>query len=197
MTHVFELVTEFHKIFGHSIGTEPTVDVPESALRIKMINSEFIELFDAAFLGDKVEMADGLGDIAYLVEGSALVWGLGPVELVKYGSEVGVGNLSLYLHHTFLLLIEAVNTQDVEYVRVLLSVIKSVCYSMADKLGYDLDEVIAAIHKSNLTKLGEDGKPIYILEGDEAGKVAKGPNYVTPTADITEILSRSLSDARA
>ena len=45
-------------------------------------------------------------------------------------------------------------------------------FGLADKLSAMFDEV----HKSNMSKLGEDGKPIY----REDGKVMKGPNYKKP-----------------
>jgi predicted HAD superfamily Cof-like phosphohydrolase len=45
-------------------------------------------------------------------------------------------------------------------------------FGVADKLPAMFDEV----HKSNMSKLGEDGKPIY----REDGKVMKGPNYKKP-----------------
>lgn len=45
-------------------------------------------------------------------------------------------------------------------------------YGIADKLTLFFDEV----HRSNMSKLGEDGKPIY----REDGKVLKGPNYKKP-----------------
>lgn len=51
-----------------------------------------------------------------------------------------------------------------------------VIYGMALEMGYDLRDVVAEIHASNLTKLGEDGQPIK----REDGKVLKGPNYVPP-----------------
>lgn len=51
-----------------------------------------------------------------------------------------------------------------------------VCYGMALEMGYDLRSVIEEIHASNLTKLGDDGKPLI----REDGKVLKGPNYVKP-----------------
>lgn len=54
-----------------------------------------------------------------------------------------------------------------------------VCYGFALELGYDLRDVIAEIHAANLTKLGEDGKPI--LRDD--GKVLKGPNYHAPNIE--------------
>ena len=51
-----------------------------------------------------------------------------------------------------------------------------VCYQYAENLGWDLDEALYRVHQSNMSKLGEDGKPIYRKDG----KVLKGPNYQPP-----------------
>ena len=51
-----------------------------------------------------------------------------------------------------------------------------VCYQYAENLGWDLDEALYRVHQSNMSKLGEDGNPIY----REDGKVLKGPNYQPP-----------------
>lgn len=51
-----------------------------------------------------------------------------------------------------------------------------VCYGFALELGYDLRDVIREIHAANLTKLGDDGKPIMRADG----KVLKGPSYHAP-----------------
>lgn len=51
-----------------------------------------------------------------------------------------------------------------------------IAYGTALEYGIDLDAVIAEIHRSNMTKLGENGLPIYRPDG----KVAKGPNYDPP-----------------
>ena len=45
--------------------------------------------------------------------------------------------------------------------------------------GLPLEPVLAETHKSNMSKLGEDGKPIYRADG----KVLKGPNYKEPNLD--------------
>lgn len=50
---------------------------------------------------------------------------------------------------------------------------------------YKIEEVFDEIQRSNMSKLGEDGKPIYRKDG----KVLKGPNYFKP--DIKKILKRS------
>ena len=54
-----------------------------------------------------------------------------------------------------------------------------VCYQYAVNMGWDLDEALNRVHESNMSKLDEDGKPIY----REDGKVLKGPNYKTPNLD--------------
>jgi len=50
---------------------------------------------------------------------------------------------------------------------------------------HKIEEVFDEIHRSNMSKLGEDGKPIY----REDGKVLKGPNYFRP--DIKKIIGDS------
>ena len=56
-----------------------------------------------------------------------------------------------------------------------------VCYQYAANMGWDLDEAMFRVHQSNMSKLDEEGKPIY----REDGKVLKGPNYKPPNlADL-------------
>ena len=54
-----------------------------------------------------------------------------------------------------------------------------VCYQYAENMGWDLDEAMYRVHESNMSKLGEDGKPIYRKDG----KVLKGPNYEPPNLE--------------
>jgi len=57
-----------------------------------------------------------------------------------------------------------------------------VCYQYAENMGWFLDEALDRVHKSNMSKLDEDGNPIY----REDGKVLKGPNYQPPT--LTDLI---------
>ena len=57
-----------------------------------------------------------------------------------------------------------------------LSDILYVVYGMAHAFGIDIDKCFEEVHRSNMSKLGEDGKPIY----NEKGKVMKGPKYFEP-----------------
>jgi len=60
-----------------------------------------------------------------------------------------------------------------------------VVYGMALETGIDLAAVLAEVQRSNMSKLGADGKPIY----REDGKVLKGPGYFPP--DIVGVLGIS------
>ena len=57
-----------------------------------------------------------------------------------------------------------------------------VCYQYAENMGWFLDEALNRVHESNMSKLDEDGKPIY----REDGKVLKGPNYKPP--DLSDLI---------
>ena len=56
-----------------------------------------------------------------------------------------------------------------------------VCYQYAENMGWFLDEALHRVHESNMSKLDEDGKPIY----RDDGKVLKGPNYKPP--DLSDL----------
>ena len=51
-----------------------------------------------------------------------------------------------------------------------------VTYGAGHAFGIDLDKCFTEVQQSNLSKLGDDGEPIY----NEHGKVMKGPNYFKP-----------------
>lgn len=65
---------------------------------------------------------------------------------------------------------------DVVAVADALGDLEYVVNGMALSMGINLPAVVSEIHRSNMTKLGEDGKPIY----REDGKVLKGPGYEEP-----------------
>ena len=52
-----------------------------------------------------------------------------------------------------------------------------VCYQYAANMDWDLDEAMDRVHKSNMSKLDDNGQPIF----REDGKVLKSPNYQPPT----------------
>ena len=60
-----------------------------------------------------------------------------------------------------------------------------VCYQFAAAFNFDLDTAMQRVYESNMSKLDEDGKPIYRADG----KVLKGPNYAP--ADLTHCFPKS------
>ena len=73
-------------------------------------------------------------------------------------------------------LTDAMNNKDLLEVADALTDILYVTYGAGHAFGIDLDKCFDEVQNSNMSKLGEDGKPIY----DESGKVMKGPNYFKP-----------------
>ena len=128
MKSKIDAVAMFHRSFGLGISETPKADLGEekNTLRFNLMDEENREYFEAAQKDDRVEVADALGDMLYILCGTILEHGM---------------------HHI-------------------------------------IEEVFDEIQKSNMSKLGEDGRPIY----REDGKVLKGPFYFKP--DIKGILDR-------
>ena len=71
---------------------------------------------------------------------------------------------------------DAIDKKDIKEVADALTDILYVTYGAGHAFGIDLDKCFKEVQNSNMSKLGEDGKPIY----DEKGKVMKGPKYFKP-----------------
>ena len=71
---------------------------------------------------------------------------------------------------------EAVLKKDLKEVADALTDILYVTYGAGHAFGINLDKCFEEVQKSNMSKLGNDGKPIY----NEHGKVMKGPKYFKP-----------------
>lgn len=119
----FEMVREFHEVFGTVDPTNPVVPSQDIIdLRLKLINEEHKEVAEAIASGNLMDIAKELSDLLYVVYGTGLAFGI------------------------------------------------------------PLDRAFQEVHRSNMSKLGSDGKPIY----REDGKVLKGPNYTE--ADLSFIM---------
>ena len=73
-------------------------------------------------------------------------------------------------------LTEAMQDENLLEVADALTDILYVTYGAGHAFGINLDKCFEEVQNSNMSKLGEDGKPIY----NEVGKVMKGPNYFKP-----------------
>ena len=77
---------------------------------------------------------------------------------------------------------EAIKNNDLKEVVDALTDILYVTYGAGHAFGINLDKCFNEVQRSNMSKLGEDGKPIY----NDAGKVMKGPKYFKP--DLSKFL---------
>ena len=73
-------------------------------------------------------------------------------------------------------LTEAMKNNDLLEVADALTDILYVTYGAGHAFGIDLDKCFEEVQNSNMSKLDENGKPIY----NDSGKVMKGPNYFKP-----------------
>tara|TARA_B100001057_G_C22737065_1_gene906233 strand:+ start:157 stop:528 length:372 start_codon:yes stop_codon:yes gene_type:complete len=71
---------------------------------------------------------------------------------------------------------EAINKKDLQETIDALTDILYVTYGAGHAFGVNLDKCFEEVQNSNMSKLGDDGKPIF----NENGKVMKGPNYFKP-----------------
>lgn len=77
---------------------------------------------------------------------------------------------------------EAIKNNDIVEVADALTDILYVTYGAGHSFGVNLDKCFDEVQRSNMSKLGEDGNPIY----NNSGKVMKGPNYSPP--DLKKII---------
>ena len=77
----------------------------------------------------------------------------------------------------------AIRDNDIKEVADALTDILYVTYGAGHAFGVNLDKCFNEVQNSNMSKLGEDGKPIY----NESGKVMKGPKYFKP--DLEKLIN--------
>ena len=77
---------------------------------------------------------------------------------------------------------EAIKNNDIVEVADALTDILYVTYGAGHSFGVNLDKCFDEVQRSNMSKLGEDGNPIY----NDSGKVMKGPSYSPP--DLKKII---------
>lgn len=159
-----EMVRQFHIAMGLSVNCSCANLEAELKLREKVMDEEVGEL--------EVEVGNfmaGNGDIV------ALAKELADVEYVLLGTFISLGDVVAIYH--------------IEDTDILSEIRKMLVWALCDtarvigrELIGDFDRIFAEVHRSNMSKLGEDGKPIY----REDGKVLKGPNY--SPADLSFLL---------
>ena len=81
-------------------------------------------------------------------------------------------------------LTKAIKEKDILEIADALTDILYVTYGAGHAFGINLDKCFEEVQKSNMSKLGKDGKPIY----NQHGKVMKGPDYFKP--DLSKFLTK-------
>lgn len=148
---------EFHRTFGHPVRTEPqTISRAEAILALRLIEEEFIELTDALFPG----AYDGwITELRADGEGRHLTEDRFHKELARWVAD------GAYSYEPDLIKVaDAVGDLDV---------VNNGC---GIRHGLDMQAISREVFRSNMSKLGDDGKPIY----DEGRKIVKGPNFTEP-----------------
>lgn len=154
----FEQVKEFHNKFGHAV--EEFTSSPDA---------DTINLRLSLILEEVTELIEAFGNSDSKNIAHAL-------SMINAGHDI-IKNLDEEDYET-----------DIVEVADALGDIKYVVDGAALVCGIPLDKVSAEIHRSNMSKLGADGKVVY----DNRGKVQKGPNYFKPNI-ISQLNIRAVS----
>jgi len=155
-----KLVKEFMEVFGQLPNTLSESETYN--LRVALIQEEAAELLDAV---TDVEELDALVDLAYVVYGTYLHMGIPEVdpEHLYYDKEITAQEI-----------FDAAMNIDAETFDFDLDEILGLVTTYAQK--YDFEGAFREVHRSNMSKLGTDGKPVKRSDG----KILKGPLYSPP-----------------
>jgi predicted HAD superfamily Cof-like phosphohydrolase len=177
MSTNFEKVKEFMTLMEQTVLTEPIV-VEEKVcdLRINLIEEEVEETISA------IKLFNTARDLLARISDKELI--VFYVELLKYGK---VNLVKETTFEDFLLdknkCLELVIKELQREIADGLTDVLVVTYGAGAAFGFDLDACFEEVHRSNMSKLGEDNKPI---KRESDGKILKGPNYFPP--DLTKVI---------
>lgn len=130
----------------------------DQRLWIKLVEEEAKELEEAIEGGDREEILKELIDLMYVSNGLRVVSHDDPIN-------------------------DLIDEEETEELNTLFDRVYNLLEPMTDMFEEEvIDEAFIRVHKSNMSKLGDDGKPIF----REDGKVLKGPNYKKP--DLSDLV---------
>ena len=192
---MFQRVAEFHRAFGHHIGDHPRLPRPNvRRLRIALLKEELEEFTVAHGANDRVEMADALADICYIIAGTVVAYGIGPPAAGTFESpydqylprdEMPDGGMARTLQDCFIEYEMAEQHDDLTRIDLALMTFITSVFGVAWRLNMPLNAVFAEVHRSNMAKRMPDGS---VLRRED-GKILKGPNWSPP--DIAGVLAVS------
>ncbi len=173
-----KVVAEFHRTFGYPVRDAFPVplDPKEARLRKNLCNEEGREVCEAVASGVLVDIAKEVTDLEYVVVGTSVQCGLEPdtrvPEAVSYLINLCCARMQSGLEN-----------DDPAKAEIAAAAFMIVLRGLSDLYCLPLAALRAAVHASNMSKVGDDGKPVYRASD---GKSLKGPNYRAP--DIRGVL---------
>jgi predicted HAD superfamily Cof-like phosphohydrolase len=192
---MFSRVAEFHRAVGQLVADMPAL--PEQSirtLRITLLEEEVGE-FCAAYASDnRIEMADALADIAYIIAGTVISYGVGPRGNEPYESPYDA--FLPYRHRknkikpddilrdALLDYTMAEQSNNLDWIDLTLMNMLTSVFGVAWRLNIPINKVFAEVHRSNMAKLMPDGTVRKRFDG----KILKAPGWVPP--DIAGVLAR-------
>jgi predicted HAD superfamily Cof-like phosphohydrolase len=187
---MYSQVAEFHAAIGLPRQTEPRLpNAIQRALRMRLLDEEVIEFCDAYAAGQRVAMAKELADVAYILTGTAVVYGL--AEGFPQASPFTGWSPMVVFHHTAIDVmlrqyqhsyLAAEADDDLPRIRAEIKWMVWALFSIALQLDIPFNAVFDVVHQSNLTKLQGAGPP----RAD--GKILKSKFYISPEPRIAELM---------
>jgi len=153
----FQLVGNFHFVFGHPLRYEPYIECFETDLkivpfRLSLINEEINEYKDALKANNIIEQADALCDAVYVIHGAALCLGINLHKVVR--NDI-YNNITLEEIENEILNFEQ-NYKDKIFLGMIISLnnLLNMIHSFAHKHKfYKFDEMFREVHRSNMSKV--------------------------------------------
>lgn len=190
-------VRDFHIAFGHphpKSVTAAKITIKTKSLRIALNIEECLETLHA-LSGKQVDLiglADGLADLIYVVAGAAVVAGINTKNYTiwtnKKDEEILQFRSSTYISSLVYQLNSAIDKDPHNMWADSIQDVISAAESIAISYNIPLWECFMEVQKSNMSKLGKDGKPVLHTSGPKEGKVIKGPNFREP--NLKKILKK-------
>ena len=190
---MFQRVADFQRAFGQLVADSPALPEPSIRdLRVKLLTEELLEFHVAHEANDRIEMADALADMCYIIAGTVVSYGIGPVTPGVFESpydqylprdQAYDGGMAKLLHECFYDYEIAEQRDNLTEIDLALMTMITSIFGVAWRLNIPLNAVFAEVHRSNMSKLLPDGS---VLRRED-GKVQKPPHWSPP--DIAAILA--------
>lgn len=190
----------FHKAFGHPAPDKIPAETPENdlvQLREQLNIEECCEIVHALTgkTVDLKELADGLCDLIYVAAGALVAAGHKDAtleDLPELDPNPPLSNVNWWFAQWLMSAVrianESMRNKFMGSWGLDLSRVIHRCEVIAKFYHIPLRECFEEVQRSNMSKLGADGKPILETSGPKKGKVVKGPNFKPP--EIEAILKR-------